>query len=117
MASFPELPPAPENTPWSPNVYQAYDVIVNAFRHAAQVSCQGDTDPMRLRFHWETLMTDCVPLLIALETHSEQENLPRQWIHACTEALGTLVAQLQSAELAMEDRYIFLLQCVCKNAK
>jgi len=106
MAAFPELPPPLNDNPWSPNVYHAYQVMADIHRNATRASRQGDNDPMRLRFHRENLINDCVPLLVALETYAEDEHLPTPWIHSCAESLGALVSQLQQAESALEGVYV-----------
>ena len=106
--SNPCIPELPErNTPWSLNVHDAYHVISTVFAHAAQaLESERESDPLRLRFHREALTNDALPLLVALESHSEEEGVSTTWLHSCAERIGTLLARLQDAEVAMDERFI-----------
>ena len=103
MTAFPELPPPLAGHAWAPNIIQAHRVLSDVHRHAVHASRQGAADSMRLRFHREAIITDCIPLLIALETHAEEEDLPTLWISQCAESLGTMVAYLQKSEESLQN--------------
>lgn len=105
--ALPPLPHHPENAPWSPNVYHAYQVMVDSFRHASSVLVQ-DADSNRLKFHAENATQDLVPILQAFEDHAAEENIPLPWVHSCTEVVGQLIVDLCTAqETALERHVIF----------
>ncbi|KAK7034948.1 hypothetical protein R3P38DRAFT_2518743, partial [Favolaschia claudopus] len=90
---LPPLPPHPDNAPWSPNVYHAYDALHSGFRYASNVLSQ-DADAKRLQAHIEKATEDLLPILEAFETHAAVENIPLPWLYSCTEAVGHLIAGL-----------------------
>lgn len=104
MSTLPPIPPHGENNPWSPNVFNAHQVVSDLFRHAEQALRRGDPDPNRIQFHLNSLMNDAIPLLYALEAHAEEEGLEVEWIVSCAEVVGTLVGELQKAEESLRGR-------------
>lgn len=98
MSVLPPIPDALPNAPWSANVHLAYQVLTDMFTHASQAVRQSDSDPLRIRFHLETIIGTAVPILQALETSAGDEGIPTEWLHLCAERLGELVQDLQKAE-------------------
>ncbi|KAK6984929.1 hypothetical protein R3P38DRAFT_2465756, partial [Favolaschia claudopus] len=102
---LPPLPPHPDNAPWSPSVYNAYDALQNTFRHASNVLSQ-DADAKRLEAHIEKATEDLLPILEAFETHAAVEHIPLPWLYSCTEAVGHLIAGLCQAQEETNVAYI-----------
>jgi hypothetical protein len=104
MPILPPLPDAPLDSPWSANLHLAHQVLTDMMSHADQVLRQGDSDPLRVRFHIETLMRTAIPILQALEAGAGDEGLPTPWINLCAENLGELVRNLRQVEAAAEGQ-------------
>lgn len=107
---LPPLPAPSNNVAWSPAVYQAYDVISEMYDRAAHVHHQ-EAESGRLKFHAESLTQDAVPILLALEEHAAEENIPVPWIHSLTTAVAGLIAQLCSAYETSMHRYLSIISC------
>jgi hypothetical protein len=97
MATLPILPHRPDGTQWSLNVYNAYQIASDLFRHASQALQLEDSEVQRLSFHIDSLIDDCVPILEALEAHADVEGLPICWLHSCAEAVGNVLVNLTQA--------------------
>ena len=93
MTILPPLPEAPLDSPWSANVHLAHQVLR-----------QCDSDPLRVRFHNETLVGTAIPIFQALEASARDEGIPTPWIHLCAENLGELVRNLRQAEASAEGQ-------------
>lgn len=104
MTILPPLPEAPLDSPWSANVHLAHQVLTDMMSHADQVLRQRDSDPLRVRFHNETLVGTAIPILQALEASARDEGIPTPWIHLCAENLGELVRNLRQAEASAEGQ-------------
>ncbi|KAJ7765056.1 hypothetical protein DFH07DRAFT_372533 [Mycena maculata] len=112
--ALPPLPPHPEDAPWSPNVYHAYQIMSDTFRHASGVLLQ-DADAKRLQFHAENTIDQLLPILKAFEDHAADENIPLPWVYSCTEAVGELIVNLcqaQETAIAKEDSNIVFVEPV-----
>ncbi|KAJ7140650.1 hypothetical protein C8R44DRAFT_866356 [Mycena epipterygia] len=112
--TLPPLPPHPYGEQWSPNVYHAYQVMTDTYRHAAKVLLQ-DTDANRLRFHAENATDELVPILEAFETHAAEEHIPLPWLHLCTEVVGGLIVDLchpQEMAATKEERNVAFVEPV-----
>lgn len=102
--SLPPLPAKSTNVPWSANIHLAYHVLTDIFDHANEVLRQGDSNPIRIKFHLETLVDTAIPILQALEPSCDDEGLPTAWLHGSAESLGRLVLDLKQAEASAEGR-------------
>lgn len=104
MSALPLLLEAPENNPWSANVHLAYQVLIDMSTHANRALRQGESDPMRIKFHLETILGTAIPILQALEASAADEGIPTEWLHSCAERLGELVLSLHKAEEGAEGQ-------------
>jgi len=93
------------NTPWSPNIYHAYQIMSDVFRHASEVLLQ-EADTIHLKLHVETLTNNVIPIFMALEAHTEEEQLPVQWLYSCTEVVGALIVKLCQAQETANGWYV-----------
>jgi hypothetical protein len=99
---LPPLPQRPGNLPWSPNVYNAYQSMLDTFQHASSVLRQ-DADLKRLQFHTDNATRELVAILQTFENHAAEEHIPLPWVHSCTEVVGALIVDLcQAQDSAME---------------
>jgi hypothetical protein len=93
MLSMAELPPLPDDHPWSPNIYHAYQIITDTFTNATNTLWE-EADPIRIKYHIEMLTDDTIPILVALESRAQEERLPLPWLHSCVEIIGGLIVRL-----------------------
>jgi hypothetical protein len=105
MSELPALPPVTEGHAWSPNIQNAYTVLADIYNHAL-CALRQELDSPRARIHIETLTQHAIPILLALEGSADDEGLPEPWIQECATALGTLVANLQKAEVTADGMYV-----------
>ena len=101
---LPPLPAPSNDVAWSLAVYQAYEVISEMYNRSAHVYHQ-EAKSGRLKFHAESLTQDAIPILLALEEHAAEENIPVPWIHSLTMAIAGLITQLCSAYETSAHRY------------
>jgi hypothetical protein len=94
--NLPALPPHPPNSPWSPNVSYAYQIVSDIFK-AASLVLTREADSARLRHHAEAVAGQLVPLLIEMEKHAAEESIPRRWINECARAAAALEVKLLRA--------------------
>lgn len=99
---FPPLP----NSQLSPQTHAAYHWIHDIHRHAVNILVREDPDPLRLSYHLQRVMDDILPILRALENDLDEE-LPKAWLHSCTDATAKLVVGLASAIAGAEGKYVF----------
>jgi hypothetical protein len=104
LRPLPPLPPHPDNVPWSPNVYDAYQALLDTYGHASNILHQ-DVDAKRLKFHTERATQELVPILQAFETHAPEENIPLAWVYSCTEVVGGLIKVLCEAQEIAVTRF------------
>lgn len=105
MASFPLLPNHPNGEVWTPSVYGAYQAVSDMWHRGAQV-LQSEAESGRLKYHADTLTSDAVPILLAMEHHAEEEGLPVHWIHQLTESVGTLISHLCQAQETAKQKFV-----------
>ena len=103
MPPIPPLPDHPHSTPWSANVYQAYQIISDNCRNAMEVLLQ-EADTIRLKLHVEMLISNVVPILKGLELHFEHEGIPKDWLRHCTKIVGNQIVQLCQACMTAENQ-------------
>jgi hypothetical protein len=100
MHSFPMLPKADVNHPWSAAVHKAYHIMSDTHSHILRVLRQEDPDPVRLNQHTSTIIYDTLPILEALETEALESRsehcLPTEWLESCAVALGHLLVETMS---------------------
>ena len=85
------LPPLPARDYWSLNISRAYDILQNAYQHAAGLLRQEDCDPLRIRIHVDQITQQMLPLLEML--HREMEEIA--WTTACATIFGQLLCSLE----------------------
>jgi len=112
-----ELPPLPSTippfptrganqAPWSANADTARNILKNAYDRALAVLRQ-EADPIRLKFHQETIMNDALPILESMEESQEAEQIPIVWMEEVAVMLGFMVLHLRAAINGVNDRYAF----------
>jgi hypothetical protein len=111
MSLSPQFPSLPEplSGRWSPNIRAAHATLCSIYEHAAQVLDQEDSDPIRVSFHIDTLSSDGLSILEALEAegdHNPDECLPEDWLHNCASILGDLVVHLYHVKEAVGGQYV-----------
>ena len=76
------------------------------YEHAVSTLNQEDTDPLRLAFHMDTLSSDGLALLQALEVEKEESDqcIPKMWLHNAASILGDVYAQLHRVKEAASGR-------------
>jgi hypothetical protein len=109
MSTLPQLPNHPDGAVWSPSVYGAYQAISDMWHRGAEV-LQNESESGRLKYHADTLTSDAVPILLAMEQHAGEEKLPVPWIHQLTNSVGTLIAQLCQAQESAKQRLVYLFK-------
>ena len=74
--TLPGLPYTSHHT-WSANIQTAHQVLANIYHQAFTVTQQGDAaDPLRLAFHIDTITSDAIPILSAIEEEAEAKDCP-----------------------------------------
>lgn len=91
--------------PWSPNLEAGWSILDGAYRRA-QTILRQEADPIRLKYHVETLVTDMLPILEAMEADQVQENLPMEWLHSAAQAISLMVIHLQVAIDGADGMYV-----------
>ncbi|KAN0093291.1 Integrase catalytic domain containing protein [Tylopilus felleus] len=81
----------PPSTYWSPNISCAYDILQNAYQHAAGLLRQEDCDPLHIHIHVDQITQQMLPLLEML--HCEMEEIT--WTTACATIFGQLLCSLE----------------------
>lgn len=103
---FPELPAAPPDQQWAPNVIAGYDRIQSIFHRATSILEQASMDAVRLGIQLDRIRNDCIPLFEAIVQVSENEMpLLIPWLHAGATAIEKLVDDLVQAHGASQGRY------------
>lgn len=80
-------------------------VLDGAYRRA-QTILRQEADPIRLKYHVETFVTDMLPILEAMEADQVQENLPTEWLHSAAQAISLMVIHLQVAIDGADGMYV-----------
>lgn len=106
MASFPVLPEADINSPWSSAAHKAYHIMRDTYNHISQVLRQQDPDPIRLNQHTSTIINDILPILEALESDLINP-MPTEWLESCAVVLGHLLVDTISAAELADEKYGF----------
>ena len=93
------LPELPANFPLSHSaqVLQAKSNLDHIFAHASQ-ALQTQSEVSCLRFHFNAVAKDAVPILHGLEALASQYDRLLPWIVDCTACFGTLLQQLDDAQ-------------------
>jgi hypothetical protein len=106
--SFPDLPPPPNYNGWGRNICRAYDILEGTYTTALRL-LQQDTDRFRLELHADTICTETIPLLQALESDDDiSGQLPGQWLDEVASLFGQVVKELRTAqEYSQEQCVIF----------
>lgn len=58
----------------------------------------GNLDLHRAQYHNKEIQCTALPLLLDLETVSEAEQIPHEWIYQVAKMFGILLAELSEAE-------------------
>ena len=88
-----ELPPLPQHDTlaWTHNVQSAYRALSQMYTNARHAASQGDSDPLRIKYHFDNISKDAVQLLRGLE---DEGTLPREWLMSVAQAFGMLARVL-----------------------
>lgn len=102
MSAFPErfpLLPSLVQATYTHNTITAHEVISDIYTRAVQVSKQADSDPLRIAFHIDAIISDALPLLSALEQEQSNHHAPLsvEWLQSCATFLAELVNHLREA--------------------
>ena len=101
---FPDLPLPPNYNAWGRNIHQAYNILQGTYSTASRL-LQQDTDRFRLELHADTICTESIPLLQALESGSDVSGqLPEQWLHQVATLFGEVVKELRDAQESSQER-------------
>ena len=101
MANLPKLPVRlPVQTPYTPNIRRAFQIISAVYSQAQRIWAQEDGDPIRLRALAQTLETNIYPLLLELARESQEYD----WAGSAAECLGSTIHSLRSAADSRQDR-------------
>jgi hypothetical protein len=74
---------------------------MSLYRNAVALLHSEDVDPLQVLFHINTIASDAMPLLSAMEMDAEcpsspdDTRLPREWLHHSARVCGSLVHSLQ----------------------
>jgi hypothetical protein len=96
---FPPLPDHFDGGVWSPNVFQAYTILHDAYQYAFEALNASDNECHRLRLHSEKLLNRMLPILEAMEA----EVLNPRWLEDSTVALAGLIIELEASAAAIEN--------------
>jgi hypothetical protein len=92
---------------WPTDVQNAHVILCEAYRHAYRLTDLEDPDPLQLAFHINQISTDAIRILQGLESHhSEQGQLPDDWLHNGAVQLGEMVKELQRLQ-TFSSRLVF----------
>jgi hypothetical protein len=117
-AMFPPLPPSLEP---SANIEAAHRVLTDIYRHASVLLQQEDADPLRIAFHVDSITSDAIPVLCAMEREGGSEHsptrLPEEWLQAGAQVLGELVVALQRKNGLARERFVRCLLSVSRRSR
>jgi hypothetical protein len=106
---FPGLPGSPGlNSSWAANVVRAHEVMCDVYRRAVRVLRQDDSESLQLMFHIDSISSDAIPLLEALEDSVAELGFqfPQPWLHNCAEIFGRLVLLLRETAKNMKVQLV-----------
>jgi|ERR1700722_3567210 len=112
------FPPLPHSRSWPANIQAAHQVLTDLYRNASAVLQLEDVDPLQIAFHLDSITSDAVPVLCAMEREGESEQhvgdpqLPEEWLHAGAQVLGELVNSLQHLRESARGRYVNLFHLI-----
>ncbi len=107
--AFPLLPNRPEDEPWSANVLHAFDLLWTAHQKSNEILQLSTADPMRLQIHIYIIIKDVIPILQALESSQEEEEIPEEWIREASITMLTNYDKLKDRVKHTKG------QCVTRN--
>lgn len=98
---------------WSPNVYNAAQIVGDLYSGACGVLESGNFNLHHIQHHFYAITHEALPLLLQLEDYtSRQEPSSNQldpWLQACILLFGELLAKLAEAESAIHDTCVYLI--------
>lgn len=103
---LPHLPPRDNNTPWSGNVQQSFQLLGDAFRRGHAVLALQNADPLQYHLCIELITRDMVPILRAMEENAAVEGLSAVWVNAVTRRFVTLLLDLKDSVKHAENRCV-----------
>lgn len=95
------LPPLPQrSTPWSPNVYEANQLLRELYRRSLELVTSGNYNAHRIKQHKRSVLEDAIPLLLEIEEAAPNEGLPMEWVNSCADCFAKLVVELENADVS-----------------
>jgi hypothetical protein len=75
------------NSSGTANVIQAHEVMSDIYCRAIRVLQQNDVEPLQLMFHIDSVSSNAIPLLEALEGDDIEFEFqfPQAWLYNCAE--------------------------------
>lgn len=95
------LPPLPEpesDHERSVHVGSCYDLLSEMFQSTSGFLSHGGGEVPQIIYHTTAIVDTAIPMLLAMESISEQEEIPLSWIVAATEHFSQLLLDLGEAE-------------------
>ncbi|KAF8832719.1 hypothetical protein HHX47_DHR1001651 [Lentinula edodes] len=94
----------PRELPYSPQVYHAASLLEHIYSPASTSLSAGSLDAHQSIFHKNAIHQEAIPLLLDLESCTDEEGLSLDWIKAVSQQFGKLLRQLAEAEEAAFGR-------------
>jgi hypothetical protein len=105
-SQFPELPILDTGV-WPEDVVDAHTILCDGYHSALRVVCLEDPDPLQIAHHVNSISTDSIGMLEAMELFDGTNGpLPVEWLHAVAEVLGKIVVALHDSHRRV--RYVVM---------
>ena len=103
---LPSLPVRHNLVAWSPNIQNAYQKVITTYDKVYQLLRQSDLDPLRLSLHVDILVREIHPILLALASIIDAQQIPRPWLNTVATTVAQLAEVLQEAHLNAHGRLV-----------
>jgi hypothetical protein len=114
MALPATLPVLPGSDPlWSANIVHAAQITSDLYQSAYDVLASGNFDLHRIRYHYNAITDEALPLLFEMEGCVAEEGSNGSqldsWLQTCALVFGQLLVKLMEAEGVIQNACVICL--------
>jgi len=110
MARLPPLPAT--ETPWSPNIRNAFLQLNSIYSTASAYLESGSVEPHRLDHYATAVVGDAFPLLLLLDECAEEEGLNLSWLENVSNLYVELLVLLDKNLERTKGEYVVPLSSI-----
>jgi hypothetical protein len=89
-----QLPPLPDDIPWSSNFIKAHGIVASRVIHARDVLYQDSGNPVQLRILLDSLVDETIPIL---DEMSKEKPRVMDWMVVAVDKVAQLVVDLRNS--------------------